>query len=126
MSYFVTYFLSLALALSSVLSIPFTELETSFAKADAARIMSYGKPKVLISIENKEGVYSQSQGTQVLKEFFKDNPPKSFSFDFRGKEDGSSSFAVGKYRSETLFRVSVKFKKEGSDYLVESITITRQ
>ncbi|MEX1191891.1 MAG: DUF4783 domain-containing protein [Brumimicrobium sp.] len=123
MSYLITYILSIVLTVSSILSIPFSELETAFSKGDAEKVMSYGKSKVLISINNKEGVYSQSQGTQVLKSFFKDYPPKSFNFDFKGKEDGSNSFAIGNYKSSVGFRVSVKFKKDGKDYLVESITI---
>lgn len=127
MSYLITYILSLAFALSSLLSIPFNDLESAFAKGDAEKVISYGKTKILISIDSKEGVYSKSQGTQVLKSFFKDNPPKSFSFDFKGKEDGSNSFAVGVYKSAAKnFRISLKFQKEGEDYLIESITIGRQ
>lgn len=127
MSYLITYILSLAFALSSILSIPFKELESAFEKGDAEKVMSFGKTKTLISIDSKEGVYSKSQGTQVLKGFFKDNPPKSFSFDFKGKESGSSSFAVGLYKTEkTDFRVSFKFQKEGKDYLIESITIGKK
>lgn len=124
MSYLITYILSLAFALSSILSIPFNEIESSFSKGDAEKVISYGKTKILISIDSKEGVYSKSQATQVLKGFFKDCPPKSFSFDFKGKENGSNSFAVGVYKSTRGdFRVSLKFQKEGSDYLIESITI---
>lgn len=127
MSYLITYILSLALALSSIFSIPFNDLESAFEKGDAEKIISYGKTKLLISIESKEGVYSKSQGTQVLRSFFKDYPPKSFSFDFKGKESGSNSFAVGVYKSSKgEFRVSVKFQKEGEDYLIESLTIGKQ
>jgi hypothetical protein len=127
MSYLITYILSLAFALSSILSIPFNDLETAFLKGDAEKVVSYGKTKMLISIESKEGVYSKSQGTQVIKSFFKDYPPKSFSFDFKGKESGSNSFAVGIYKSaKGDFRISVKFQKEGGEYLIESITIGRK
>jgi hypothetical protein len=117
----------LSLALSLMLSIPFNDLESAFAKGDAEKIMSYGKTKILISIESKEGVYSKSQGTQVLRSFFKDFPPNSFSFNFKGKESGSNSFAVGVYKSlKGDFRVSVKFQKEGGDYLIESLAIGKQ
>jgi len=127
MSYLITYILSLALTLSSLLSIPFDDLESAFAKGDAEKVISYGKTKILISIDSKEGVYSKSQGTQVLKGFFKDYPPKFFSFDFKGKESGSNSFAVGVYKSSKgNFRISLKFQKEGGDYLIESITIGKQ
>jgi hypothetical protein len=109
------------------MSIPFNDLESAFSKGDAEKIISYGKTKILISIDDNEGVYSKSQGTQVLKSFFKDYKPTSFSFDFKGKESGSNSFAVGIYKSvKNDFRISVKFQKEGGDYLIESITIGKK
>lgn len=127
MSYIITYILSLALAISSILSVPFNDLQSAFEKGDADKIMSYAKEKVLISIDTKEGVYSKSQGTQVLKSFFKDYPPSDFTFDFKGKESGSNSYAVGKYNSsKDFFRVSVKFQKDGEEYLVESISIIKK
>lgn len=127
MSYIITYILSLALAISSFLSVPFNDLQSAFEKGDADKVMSYGKEKVLISIDTKEGVYSKSQGTQVLKSFFKDYPPIAFTFDFKGKESGSNSYAVGKYvSSKDHFRVSVKFQKDEDDYLVESISIIKK
>lgn len=127
MSYLITYIFALAMAISSFLSVPFNELKSAFENGNAEEVMSFGKEKVLISIDQKEGVYSTSQGTQVLKSFFKDYPPNSFSFDFKGKESGSNSYAVGKYKSSKAdFRVSIKFQKDGGGYLVESIAITEK
>lgn len=105
------------------MSIPFDDIEKAFESGDADRIMTLGKSKVLISIEGKEGVYSKSQGTLVLKNFFKKHVPKSFDFDFKGKETGATSFAVGKYYSDKIFRVSIKMKKQKEEFAIESIAI---
>tara|TARA_B100000508_G_scaffold60116_1_gene46748 strand:+ start:27654 stop:27980 length:327 start_codon:yes stop_codon:yes gene_type:complete len=105
------------------MSIPFDDIEKAFETSNAEKIMSLGKSKVLISIDGKEGVYSKSQGTQVLKNFFKKHPPKSFDFDFKGKESGATSFAVGKYYSDKVFRVSIKMKKQREEFAIESIAI---
>lgn len=123
MNFFITSFLSVFFVLHSILSIPFTEVEKAFADGNATQIVDHGTTKMLISIDGKEGVYSKSQGAQILGNFFKSNPPESFSFDFKGKEKGASSFAVGYYHSKQKFRVSIKFKNVSSKYLIESLTI---
>ncbi|HLV41710.1 MAG TPA: DUF4783 domain-containing protein [Brumimicrobium sp.] len=123
MNYIITSILSVFFMLMSILSVPFNELENAFSKGDATRVINYGTAKMLISIEGKEGVYSRSQGTQVLSSFFKSNPPKSFSFSFKGKDEGASTFAVGDYQSNKKYRVSIKFKKIQNEHQIESLTI---
>jgi hypothetical protein len=123
MNYIITSILSIFFVLNSIFSIPFKDVETAFTQGDAAKIISFGTTKMLISIEGKEGVYSKSQGTQVLSSFFKANPPRSFSFSFKGKDEGASSFAVGDYQSTKKFRISIKFKKIQNQHQIESLTI---
>ncbi len=126
MNYIITSILSLFFALSSILTIPYEEVESAFTQGNASKIMNLGTTKMLISIEGNEGVYSKSQGTQVLNNFFKNNPPKSFSFGFKGKDSGASTFAMGEYHSRSVYRVSIKFKKVSAQHQIESISITPQ
>ena len=126
MNYIITSIFTLFFALSTIFSIPYKEVETAFSQGNASKIMNLGTTKVLISIEGSEGIYSKSQGTQVLSNFFKQNPPKSFSFGFKGKETGASTFAVGNYQSKKRYRVSFKFKKVNTQHQIESITIIPQ
>lgn len=123
MNLIITSILSLIFTIATIMSIPFDDIEKAFESGEADKIMSMGKSKVLISIDGAEGVYSRSQGTQVLKDFFKKHPPKSFDFDFKGKESGATSFAVGKYFSDKVFRVSIKMKKQKEEFAIESIAI---
>ena len=125
MNFLINTLLSLLFSISSILVIPFDDIEKAFEQANAETIMSMSKAKTLISIENDEAAYSKSQGTLVLNEFFESHPPKSFKFDFKGKESGATSFAVGTYVSDEVFRVSLKLKKMSKDFAIESITITR-
>ncbi len=118
--------ISMIIAIAAVFNIPFDEVQLAFEKGNASKVMEFGKSKVLISIEDDEGVYSRSQGTQVLKKFFKQYPPSTFSYDFKGKEDGASSFGIGNYQSvKHRFRVSIKFEKKGSSHVIESLEISR-
>ncbi|RFC53298.1 DUF4783 domain-containing protein [Brumimicrobium aurantiacum] len=125
MNYFITTIIGLFLTLNSILTIPYSKVESAFSKGNATEIMNLGTAKTLISIEGNEGVYSKSQGTQILASFFKENPPKSFSFNFKGKESGASTFAIGKYVSSKEYKVSIKFKNLKSSHRIESITISR-
>ncbi|WP_146194246.1 DUF4783 domain-containing protein [Brumimicrobium oceani] len=126
MNYIITSILSLIFAFNAIFTIPYQEVESAFSQGNAAKIMNLGTTKMLISIEGMEGVYSKSQGTQVLNSFFKNNPPKSFSFGFKGKNSGASTFAMGEYRSGNVFRVSIKFKNMNTQHQIESITINSQ
>lgn len=118
---FLTVFL-LSLNLSS--DIPYAELEQAFASGNAQAISSMGKEKMLISILDKEGAYSQSQATQVLKDFFTKKPVSSFKFTFKGKETSDGSFAIGEYTSkQENFRVTVQFKKLNQQFKIERMTI---
>ena len=126
MNYIFTTVLGLLFSISSILNIPYQTIDEAFSKGDASKIMSLGAAKTLISIQGKEGIYSKSQATQILGNFFKANPPKSFSFSFKGKGGKASTFAVGEYVSNRKFRVSLKFKNINNTYRIESITITAQ
>ena len=118
---FLTVFL---LSLNLASDIPYTELEQAFSNGNAQAISSMGKEKMLISILDKEGAYSQSQATQVLKDFFTKKPVSSFKFTFKGKETSDGSFAIGEYVSkQDNFRVTVQFKKLNQQFKIERLTI---
>jgi hypothetical protein len=118
---FLTVFL---LTLNLASDIPYTELEQAFSSGNAQAISSMGKEKMLISILDKEGAYSQSQATQVLKDFFTKKPVSSFKFTFKGKETNDGSFAIGEYVSkQDNFRVTVQFKKLNQQFKIERLTI---
>lgn len=106
--------------------IPYTAIEAAFASGDANKIVSYGKDNMMLNVMDKEGAYSQSQASQVLKEFFTKKPATSFRFTFKGKETSEGTFAIGNYQSKTeAFRVTIKWKKIGADFRIESIAIEK-
>lgn len=116
----------LVLNLSSGTEIPYASIESAFAAGDAAKIVSYGKDKMIVNVEDKEGAYSQSQAAQVLKEFFTRKPATAFHFSFKGKETDEGTFAIGTYQTKSeSFRVTIKWKKIGADFRIETITIEK-
>lgn len=106
--------------------IPYSSIEKAFISNDASDIVSLGKDKMLLNILGKEGAYSQSQANLVLKDFFTKKPGSTFKFIFKGKESSDGSFAIGSYDSKgESFRVTIHFKKIGSDFRIESLVIEK-
>lgn len=119
-------FIVTASLLFSVAAIPYSAIETAFEKGDASKIVTLGEEKMLINITGSESVYGKTQATQVLKSFFDKNPCSSFAFQFKGDDTGSGSFAIGNYKSRSSkFRVTIHFKKVGSDFKIETLAIEK-
>ncbi len=126
MGYLYIFLTSLVLSLSTQSDIPYSSIEKAFITNDASDIVSMGKDKMLLNILGKEGAYSQSQANLVLKDFFSKKPCSGFRFIFKGKETSDGSFAIGNYDSKgETFRVTIHFKKIGSDFKIESLLIEK-
>ncbi|MGV3610095.1 MAG: DUF4783 domain-containing protein [Fluviicola sp.] len=124
MGFILSLIASLILSFTSVTDANFTAVEQAFGREDAAKIVSYGKDKILLQIQGKEGIYAQSQATQLLKDFFNRKPVSSFRFTFRGKESDDSPLTTGAYISKSeSFRVTIKWKHMGSELKIESLSI---
>lgn len=126
MGYLYIIFTSIVLSMTTQSEIPYSSIEKAFVSNDASDIVSLGKDKMLINILGKEGAYSQSQANLVLKDFFTKKPGSSFKFIFKGKENSDGSFAIGTYESKgESFRITIHFKKIGSDFRIESLIIEK-
>ena len=126
MSFLYAVLTSIVLAFAGQSEIPYINVEKAFAAGNASEITSMGKDKIMLNILGKEAVYSQSQATMVLKDFFSKKPVVSFKFIFKGKETAEGSYAIGTYESKgESFRVTVQFKKISSDYKIESLSIEK-
>ena len=112
MGFILSLIASLVLSLHSVTDANFVAVEQAFGREDAAKIVSYGKDKILLQIQGREGIYAQSQATQLLKDFFNRKPVSSFRFTFKGKESDDSPLTTGIYISK-----SESFRNSASNLL---------
>ena len=106
--------------------IPYSAIENAITSNNASEFVTFGKEKILLNILGNEGVYSTSQATLVLRDFFVKKPGDSFKFIFKGKETSEGTFAIGTYlcKSEN-FRFTIQFKKIGLNFKIESLTIEK-
>lgn len=106
-------------------SIPYNEIEQAVSTSNANRIVAYGADKILISVNNKEAIYSKQQAAIVLKDFFNKNPISSFKMTIRSQKSSDVSFASGEYQSkDEKFRFSFQFKNIGDSFRIDRIVIS--
>ncbi len=108
------------------IEVPFAAVETAFNNQDAQKIAALGKEKMLVQIQEKDGVYTQNQVTQLLKDFFSKHPNGEFKYTFKSKENIESAVSTGNYvlKNET-FRTTIKWKKINSEFKLESLIIDK-
>ena len=71
--------------------------------------------------------YSKAQAEIVLRDFFKDHVPDSFTIIHQGASKGGLHFAIGQYISKSdTFRVFVRIKGSEGRYLVHEISIDKE
>lgn len=126
MTFIYGFIAAFLISLNPLADVPYAELESAFSSGDASAIAAMGKEKMLIAVLDKEGAYSQSQATLVLKDFFSKKPVTSFKYIFKGKESADGTFAIGSYVSKAeTFRVTIHLKKIGADYKIERLTVEK-
>lgn len=126
MHFIYSFLTAFIFGLSVSSDLPYTELEQAFLNADSQEIAALGKDKMLISILDKEGAYSQSQAVLILKDFFAKKPVSSFKFTYKGKETNDGAFAMGEYVSKLeSFKVTLQFKKIKENFKIERLSIDK-
>lgn len=110
----------------SAIEVPFGTIESAFNNQDAQKIAALGKDKMLVQIESKEGVYTQNQVSQLLKDFFVKHPNGEFKYTFKSKENTESAICTGNYQSKNeIFRTTLKWKKINSEFKLESLILDK-
>jgi len=88
------------------------DIITAIKKGDYQNLTKKLNTTVDLQIEETDGNYSKTQAEQILKNFFKKYPPKSFKTIHEGSSKKDSQYIIGSYVSEKKsFRVYILLKK---------------
>jgi hypothetical protein len=95
---------------------------------DADALSKYFAPSVEISIQDKEQVYAKAKATEVVRNFFTTNKPKSFSQMHKGvSRENSDQYCIGNLVSTTgNFRVYLYLKVSGSNLSIQEIRFDKE
>lgn len=87
------------------------KITSSFSSGNTTELSKFFDNSIELIILNEENVYSKSQAEQILKNFFKKNPPINFVIIHEGGKE-VSRYAIGKLNSSTgTFRVTIYMSK---------------
>ena len=80
-----------------------------------------------MTLDGKMKNYSKAQAEFILKDFFKENPPSSFTIVHQGASKSGLPYAIGEYISNNdTYRVWVRVKKTKEDFLIHEISFIKE
>ena len=87
------------------------EIISALNNGDASQLSNYLNSNVELFIENKNDVFSKSQATEIIAEFFRKNRINSFQLLHKGNKD-AASFVIGTLKTTSgNFRLYVLTRK---------------
>ena len=122
------YIFSLAILLSSwIQQDTMEEIRRSILTGNTDILARNCHNNIEVITDKVSGSYSRNQAKFVLKQFFVDYPANDFSYLHHGSSPAGAKYAVGKYESRKgIFRVSLKFRNQGSNLFIDSIQFTKE
>ncbi len=94
---------------------------------NANELSKFLNDKVDLNINGKEGTYSHSQAEGVLKNYFKENPPKSFQINHEGASENGLIYAIGEYKTaDNSFRVWLRLKKVNDQFKIHEMSFVEE
>jgi len=98
---------------------------TGLGNGNAEMVANYFESTVELIINNKENIYSSKQAQIILKDFFKKNPPKSFSILHEGGKE-SSKYAIGNLiSSQGKYRITILLKQNNNKPYIHQLRIEK-
>lgn len=92
------------------------DIIAAIQKGDYQKLSKKFNTTVDLQIGDTDGNYSKTQAEQIVKDFFKKYPPKSFKTIHEGSSKKNSEYIIGSYVSEKKkFRVYILLKKFNTD-----------
>ncbi|MDN3203913.1 DUF4783 domain-containing protein [Algoriphagus sediminis] len=91
-------------------------------RGSSSELAQYFDSSIQLNLNGKQGSYSSSQAEQVLKEFFRQNPPNSFAVVYSSQKNSRVNSYVGNYQSiNRLFKVFLKVNEKDNSIRLYSL-----
>ena len=126
------YMLSIGLVLAYSMGFAQADIINDVKEAiklgSSKEIVKYLNTNVDITIDGNLDSYSRTQAEFVLKEFFRKNPPSSFTIVHQGASKGGSPYATGQYAStnQNVYLVWVRIKKINDKFLIHEMSFIKE
>lgn len=95
------------------------EVNAALKIGDADKLSKHFNSSLDISLPDTDQTMSSSHATQVMKSFFKENPPKSYSVNHIGSSRDATKYIIGTYKSGSKsYKTYALLKKNNEKYLI--------
>lgn len=103
------------------------DVKEAIKTGSSKEIARFLNQSVDVTLDGNMQSYSKTQAEYVLKDFFKNNPPSSFTIVHQGASKGGLPYAIGQYISKgDTYRVWVRIKDTGNKYLIHEISFIKE
>jgi len=131
-SIIVCIIISLGLHTSSLCINPPDDITDNVSAAirsgNSEKLSTYFGSTIDLSLPGNEGTYSKAQAKQIIKNFFENNPPKSFTIKNQGTSKAGAKFSIGILISSknTSFRTYFLIKKISDKSYIQQLIFEKQ
>lgn len=100
----------------------------AISDGNAEALGQYFDQSVEVAVLNNEDVYAKAQAVRVVKDFFSQNKPTSFSQVHQGTSRGNDSqYCIGNMvTAGGTFRVYIYMKVNGSSFLIQELRFDKE
>lgn len=103
------------------------DVKEAIKTGSSKEIARFLNQNVDVTLDGNMQSYSKTQAEYVLKDFFRTNPPSSFTIVHQGSSKGGLPYAIGQYMSkDDTYRVWLRIKDSGSKYLIHEISFIKE
>ena len=102
------------------------QIQDAIESGNADGIVQRAGSYVEVSVLGSSTLYSRSQSAYILREFFRQHPPKRFAFQ-RKMNVGKDWYMYGTYWNSTdreTYRMEIRMRWNGRAYEIKNISIT--
>jgi hypothetical protein len=100
------------------------QITKGIQEGDATKVMNHLSTMVDLILPGYNDTYARRQAGQILKEFFYQNPVKSFKVTKQGSSENGSHYAIGELQSGAKsYRVYFLLQAGGGQNLIQQLKI---
>ena len=103
------------------------KISLALKSGNSKELAKYFDNNIELTILRENGAYSKVQAEQVLKNFFSNNPPKSFKLIHKGSSNKGSQYGIGNLTtSKGTYRTYFYFKQKGEVFKIQELRIEEE
>lgn len=92
------------------------KISDAIRSGNAAQLATCFAPTIQLSVPGKKGDFSRTQAEIIMRDFFSQYPPSSFTTNSEGKTSGTNYYTLGSYVSGSVsFKVYYVMQKADSE-----------